>query len=95
MVASAPVPAVMIGILVEEVINLNIQNGISNSLDAKLDSALSAIDDLNQNNDVAAINSLNAFINAVEAQRGKAITEDEADTLIDEAQAIIDLLIAQ
>jgi hypothetical protein len=39
-------------------------------LDANLDTALGALDDVYENNNVAAIGSLNAFINAVEAQRG-------------------------
>ena len=43
-------------------------------------------------NDGAAIGELEAFINAVEAQRGKKIPEAAADALIAEAQAIIDLL---
>ena len=33
-----------------------------------------------------------AFINAVNAQRGKKITEEEADALIEDAQSIIDLI---
>ena len=85
-------PEVMLQQLSDFVISLNIKQGISNSFDAKLSSALQALDDLNENNDVAAINSLNAFINAVEAQSGKAITEIDADELISKAQAIIDLL---
>jgi len=48
-----------------------------------------ALDDLNQNNDVAAINSLEAFINEVEAQRGKKISDAEADALIALAKQII------
>ena len=47
---------------------------------------------MNQNNDVAAINSLEAFINAVEAQRGTKIAEADADDLVAAAQAIIDAL---
>ena len=77
----------------EEIINtvfaLNLQQGISNSLDTKLESAIQALDDTNSNNDVAAINSLNAFINAVEAQRGNKIPEADADELIAQAQALI------
>lgn len=86
-------PMVAVNNLVEDVLNLNLHTGISNSLDAKLDSALSALDDLNENNDVAAINSLQAFINAVEAQRGHKIPEADADDLIAVAQAIIDYLV--
>jgi hypothetical protein len=78
--------------LVSEVIALNLHSGNSNSLDAKLSSALNALEDANLNNDVAAINSLQAFINAVEAQRGKKIPDSDADKLIGLAQQIIDLL---
>ena len=80
--------------LANQVIALNLQKGIANSLDAKLYAALQALDDLNENNDVAAINALQAFINAVEAQRGKKISQEDADALIAAAQEIIDLLIA-
>jgi hypothetical protein len=72
-----------------DVVDMNLQNGISNSLDAKLDAALQALEDINQNNDVAAINSLRSFINAVEAQRGNKIPEADADDLIDAANEII------
>jgi hypothetical protein len=88
-------PPEMIQELTGSVIELNLQQGISNSLDAKLETALSALDDVNTNNDVAAINSLNAFINAVEAQRGNKITNEDADALIAAAQAIIDSLQSQ
>ncbi|MHC4268845.1 MAG: FIMAH domain-containing protein [Planctomycetota bacterium] len=78
--------------IITDVIDLNLQSGIENNLDSKLDTAMQAIDDVNENNDGAAINSLNAFINAVEAQRGNKITDAEADALIAEAQAIITFL---
>ena len=57
-----------------------------------MDSALKAIEDINENNDVAAINSLQAFINAVEAQSGKKIPVENADYLINATQLIIDML---
>ena len=78
--------------LIADVIALNLQNGVTSSLDAKMDAVLDSLQDMNQNNDVAAIGSLGAFINAVEAQRGKKIPESDADALIAAAQAIIDLL---
>jgi len=78
--------------LAQDVIALNLQQGISNSLDAKLDAAMQALDDINESNDVAAINTLQAFINAVEAQRGNKIPEADADALIAVAQEIINLL---
>jgi len=82
-------PAVAILDLIDTVEDMNLQQGIDNSLDAKLDAAANALDDVNQNNDVAAINSLNAFINAVEAQRGARITDAQADELIARANSII------
>lgn len=85
-------PEVMIQNLIDTVLSLNLQQGITNSLDAKLETALSALDDVNTNNDVAALNSLNALINAIEAQRGDKITGEEADDLIAAVQAIIDAL---
>lgn len=78
--------------LIEEVLTINLQQGILNSLDAKLDSALKVLDDVNVKNYVAAINLLEAFINAVEAQSGRNLTIEEADALIDLATQLIDLL---
>jgi hypothetical protein len=78
--------------LVDDVEALNLDNGISNSLDAKLGNALAALDDLNENSDVSAINRLGAFVSAVEAQAGKGITASDAAILIAQAQGIIDLL---
>jgi hypothetical protein len=85
-------PAEAIQDLVELVAAINLKQGIANSLDSKLDAAFQAVDDLNQNNDVAAINSLQAFINSVEAQRGVSLTDTDADILIAAARQIIALL---
>ncbi|MDT8301112.1 MAG: NosD domain-containing protein [Sedimentisphaerales bacterium] len=90
-----PSPQDEIEALIFTVAEMNLQHGIDNSLDAKLDAAFNALDDLNQNNDVAAINSLNAFINAAEAQRDNKITDTQADILITDAQYIIDLILAE
>ena len=78
--------------LIQDVVDLNLQQGINNSLDAKLDAVIQALQDVNENNDVAAINALQAFINAVQAQSGIHIPVADADALIAKAQAIIDLL---
>ncbi len=78
--------------LAQDIIDLELQPGIENSLLAKLGTALQILEDENENNDIAAINTLGAFINAVEAQRGKKIPEAEADALIAAAQEIIELL---
>ena len=78
--------------LADYVDGLSLQKGIANSLLAKLDTALEKLEDENDNNDQAAINSLKAFINAVEAQHGKKILEEDADALIAAAEEIIELL---
>jgi parallel beta-helix repeat protein len=88
-------PVEATGQLAVEVLALNLQEGIENSLDVKLDTVLKSLDDLNTNNDVAAINSLQAFINAVEAQRGHKISEADADGLIVAAQETIAVLSAE
>ena len=42
-----------------------------------------------------AANRLSAFINLCDAQRGKSLTDAQADILIADAQAIIDCLLQQ
>ncbi len=66
-------PVTLITRLADNVLNLNLQQGIENSLDSKLQTVIEALIDVNNNNDVAAINALNAFINAVQAQSGNKI----------------------
>ena len=85
-------PSKLLEFLISDVMNLNISGGLANSIDNKINTALQALNDMNQNNDVAAINALQALINAVRAQRGNQISEADADMLIANAQAIIDLL---
>ncbi len=60
-----------------------------NSLTSKLDNAIKS---LQKGNETAAINQINAFINEVNAQRGKKIPADQADHLISEAKHIIDVI---
>lgn len=74
--------------LASQVVSLNLQNGISNSLDSKLDAVLGALDDMNEHNDAAACNGLAAFINSVQAQSGNQISTSDADGLIADAMAI-------
>lgn len=75
--------------LVDIVTGFNLQQGINNSLDTKLENAQGALSDANENNNMAAINSLYAFINAVEAQRGNQISAEQADILVAAANSII------
>ena len=77
---------------VDTVVALNLQMGIANGLDAKLDAVENALDDVNANNDVAAINALQAFIDAITAQSGDKIGEADAATLIAAAEQIIAVL---
>jgi hypothetical protein len=71
-----------ITMLITMVNDLDLPEGISNSLLVKLDATQKAHDSL-------VINLLQAFISAVEAQRGKQILEKDADYLITVAKSII------
>ena len=63
--------------------------GIENSLVKKADNACAKF---NEGNIQAAMNILNAFINEVQAQKGKKISEENADMLIQYALNVIKLL---
>ena len=83
--AQLPDPVQLIKELAQQVIDLDLQSGIEISLLAKLEAAQKA-------NDSVAINLLQAFISAIQAQRGKLIPEADADTLIAAAEVIIAML---
>ena len=68
---------------------MNLQQGIWNSLDAKLQAAINAWDKVNKGQGAVAINMLNAFINECEAQRDKKLTSEQADELISIGQCAI------
>jgi hypothetical protein len=85
-------PRELLSELVSRVIQLNLGKGISNSLDVKLNAVMAALDDVQAGNDAAAINAMYAFINFVEAQRGKGLTTSQADSLVSAAQEIISAL---
>lgn len=75
--------------LIEIVENLGLQQGIENSLGAKLENAQDALAAANAENRNDAISKMEAFINAVEAQRGKKLTEEQASELVEYASRII------
>ena len=75
--------------LIATVESMNLQHGIENSLDAKLEAVQDALVAANAGVRSDAINKLEAFINAVEAQRGKELTDIQADELVDYANRII------
>jgi hypothetical protein len=85
-------PDELIAELVNTVIAMNLQQGISNALDHKLNNLLMALEDANTSNDVSAVNTLYSFIYSVEAQRGKHLTDQQAETLITAAQSVINIL---
>jgi YD repeat-containing protein len=58
---------------------------LQNSLASKLEAAQAGMDDARL---TSAVNQLEAFINAIEAQRGKKISEEAAEALIAAAQLI-------
>ena len=87
-----PSPKQLLSELVSDVIAMNLRAGVANSLDAKLSAAIAALDDEKPANEFATINALWAFINAVHAQRGHELTNDEADSLVRSAEAIISLI---
>ena len=82
-------PVVLIDELSDYVAALNTSNGISNALDAKLGAVQGALSDLNENNDVAALNAMYAFCYNAQAQSGKQLDAADADALIAKADAII------
>jgi hypothetical protein len=58
---------------------LELPKGTENSLTSKLQNAIQSLENEQQN---AAINKLNAFINEVKAQRGKKLTNGQATSLV-------------
>jgi hypothetical protein len=68
---------------------LNLPNGTETSLIASLHTASKVLSDSSPQNDVAVVSALQAFINKIEAQRGKKISEADADTLVSMAKKVI------
>ena len=63
-----------------------ISDQIENSLLSKVENAIKSLE---KDKETAAIGQLEAFINQVEAQRGKKISEETADLLISYAENLI------
>jgi hypothetical protein len=75
--------------LIPQVVNLSLPVGIETSFVTKLQTAL---DNVNAGQNRNAANALSAFVNKVEAQRGKKVSEADADALVSDAQGTIMLL---
>jgi hypothetical protein len=72
--------------LIGEVEGMWLSDGIENSFVSKLEGAIPSI----ENDRPSAYGQLGAFINEVEAQRGGALSDSQADELIEYAQWIMD-----
>ena len=74
--------------LVDYTASLNLAKGINNSLDSKLENAVDAYVGGALGSSTTVVNKLNGYINSVNAQRGKKLTNEEADNLVGEAEYI-------
>jgi hypothetical protein len=72
--------------LIDDLADMEIDQGTEKSLGSTLDNAQAALE---RGNLHAASGQLGAFINQVEAQRGKGLTDEQADQLVQAAQAIL------
>lgn len=80
-------PAAAVDDTVDVVVGMALDSGVQTGLVAKLNEAS---DKLEQGQPTTAKNKLNAFINQVQAQKGKKISDAQADVLIGMAEWIID-----
>jgi len=74
--------------LIDLIGEMDLPESVQTSLAAPLKQAMKVLDDDNPKNDKAAVGKLNAFINKAEAQRGKKISDEQADQLMAIAQGI-------
>lgn len=81
----APTPATQVSNLASVIDVLDLPVGTTDSLGAKLDSAIAGLE---AGNTKAACNALGAFINETKAQSGKKISTAEANQMIDAALGI-------
>jgi len=75
------------------VASFNLQQGLDNSFDAKLSNLQAALDASNAGQRNNAINMIQAFLNEVDAQRGKKLTNEQADSLVAAANRILMILL--
>lgn len=74
-------PTVLLTSVLAYVESLNLSNGIANSLDAKLQNALQALDAAHAGDVVSACNRIAAFTNEVDAETGTKLTTAQAGQL--------------
>ena len=80
-------PEEQIDELIDDLEAMEIPKGVKNSLKKKLEGAKNSLE---KENKEAAKGKLKAFINEVNAQKGKKIQEEDAEKLIEEAQEILE-----
>lgn len=85
-------PALATEVLIGIVQDSDLPPGIGNSLKSSLDGVLDKLADGDPNNDIAACNKLQAYINKANAQSGKKINPSDASDMIQQAKAIFGLL---
>jgi phospholipase/lecithinase/hemolysin len=78
--------------LFQRVDDLDVKAGTKASLNDKLAEAKQVLTDENTNKDLEASTILRAFINSVESKRGNEIPDDAADSLVDSAEKLIQLI---
>lgn len=88
-IAAPTTPEGLLEQLITTVVGLNLHAGIGNALDSKLQNALDALDRAQAGNAASAIGIMYAFIQSVEAQRGKKLSDAQADELVAAAEAVI------
>jgi len=72
--------------LLYDIKEMDIPSGIKQSMTSKVENAIESFD----NNQIkTAINQLNALINQIEAQRGKKLSNETADKLIESTELVI------
>jgi hypothetical protein len=82
-----PKPAEQLQALIDLVTTYNLAHGVTNSLDAKLQNALAALDSVNNGNSPTACNKLASFINEVESHQ--ELSTAQATELINAANRIM------
>ena len=75
--------------LIDLVRSFDLDHGFENSLISKLENVIKSLE---KGKDRTAINQLAAFINQINAQCGKKLTEEQADQLVEMASRIIETI---
>lgn len=75
--------------LIEKVIRMRLNPGLTNRLVGMLEDALVAFDEGGEANALVVVNAVEGFVHLVEKEREKKITNKQVDVLVADAVAII------